>query len=79
MPKKPLPLRIDEDLLRRVDGARGDVSRTRFVERALERALGVSGSASPAVAAATPAPSRASKARDELAMERQRKLNERKS
>jgi hypothetical protein len=39
MAKKPLPLRIDEELLRRVDEARGDVPRTRFVERALEAAL----------------------------------------
>lgn len=39
MAKKPLPLRIDEELLRRVDEARGDVPRTRFVERALEKAL----------------------------------------
>lgn len=39
MAKKPLSLRIDEDLLRRVDEARGDVPRTRFVERALEAAV----------------------------------------
>jgi hypothetical protein len=39
MAKKPLPLRIDEGLLARVDEARGDVSRTRFVERALEAYL----------------------------------------
>lgn len=39
MAKRPLALRIDEDLLVRVDEARGDVSRTRFVERALESAL----------------------------------------
>lgn len=41
MAKKPLPLRIDEGLLARVDEARGDVSRTRWVERALEAALEV--------------------------------------
>jgi hypothetical protein len=39
-PKRPLALRIDPELLRRVDVARGDVSRTRWVERALESALG---------------------------------------
>jgi hypothetical protein len=39
MAKKALPLRIDEGLLGRVDAARGDVSRTRWVERALEAAL----------------------------------------
>lgn len=41
MPSKkvPLPLRIDPELLVRVDKARGDVSRTRWVERALESAL----------------------------------------
>lgn len=37
--KKPLALRIDPVLLARVDRARGDVSRTRWVERALESAL----------------------------------------
>jgi hypothetical protein len=45
--KKPLPLRIDEELLRRVDVARGDVPRTRFVERALEAALGGRGPETP--------------------------------
>jgi hypothetical protein len=39
MGKKPLALRIDEGLLERVDAARGDVPRTRWVERALESAL----------------------------------------
>lgn len=44
MGKKPLPLRIDEDLLRRVDERRRVLGQTRtlFVERALESALGVS-------------------------------------
>lgn len=38
-PKKQLGA-IDEDLLRRVDEAAGDVPRVRWVERALEQALG---------------------------------------
>lgn len=33
-------MRIDVDLLERVDAARGDVGRTRWMERALEAALG---------------------------------------
>ena len=37
--KVQLPVRVDPKLLERVDDARGDVSRTRFVERALESAL----------------------------------------
>jgi hypothetical protein len=41
MAKKALPFRIDEDLLRRVDEARGDVPRTRWVTRAIEAALDV--------------------------------------
>jgi hypothetical protein len=36
-----LELRIDRVLMERVDAARGDVSRTRWVERALEAALEV--------------------------------------
>jgi hypothetical protein len=43
MAKKALPLRIDEKLLARVDEARGDVPRTRWVERALEEKLARSG------------------------------------
>lgn len=35
-----LELRITEELLAQIDAARGDVSRTRWVERALEKALG---------------------------------------
>ena len=34
-----LELRVEPELLKRIDEARGDVSRTRWVERALERAL----------------------------------------
>jgi hypothetical protein len=37
--KVPLALRVDQELLARVDAERGDVSRTRWVERALESAL----------------------------------------
>lgn len=42
MAKKPLPLRIDADLLGRVDVRRKELGQTRtmFVERALEAALG---------------------------------------
>lgn len=36
----PLAVRVMPELLGRVDAARGDVSRTRWVRRALERALG---------------------------------------
>ena len=42
MAKKPLALRVDAELLARVDAARGDVPRTRWVVRALESALGYS-------------------------------------
>ena len=38
--KKPLGLRLEESLIERVDAARSGVSRTVFVERALELALG---------------------------------------
>jgi hypothetical protein len=51
MPKRPVSLRIDSALVDRVDAARGDVSRTRFVERALEAYVGegaVKGIPSPA-------------------------------
>jgi hypothetical protein len=39
MKSSRLELRVEPELLARVDDARGDVSRTRFVERALESAL----------------------------------------
>lgn len=35
----PVSFRWDEDFVKRIDGARGDVSRSRFVRRAVERAL----------------------------------------
>jgi hypothetical protein len=38
--RRPVPLRLPEELVARVDAARGDVSRTRWIERALEAALG---------------------------------------
>lgn len=38
-----LELRVTPELLGAIDAARGDVSRTRWVERALERALGLDG------------------------------------
>jgi hypothetical protein len=41
MKEARLELRIEKGLMDRVDAARGDVSRTRWVERALERALSV--------------------------------------
>lgn len=37
--KKAVTFRLDPDLIQRVDEARGDVSRTRFLERALEAKL----------------------------------------
>jgi hypothetical protein len=39
VPRKAISFRLPEELLEAVDEARGDVSRTRFVERALEKAL----------------------------------------
>lgn len=39
MKDKRLELRVTQDLLDAIDAARGDVSRTRWVERALEKAL----------------------------------------
>jgi hypothetical protein len=45
--RTPVSLRIRSDLLERVDVARGDVPRTRFIERALESALESSRAAHP--------------------------------
>lgn len=39
MGKRAISFRLDEGLLRQVDEVRGDVSRTRFLERALEAAV----------------------------------------
>ena len=89
MAKRPLSLRIDEGLLARVDRVRGDVSRTRWVVRALESALGDSSTAeqprrrepNSRVAGSTPArpaPSRASGDFFDaaaVALERQARLN----
>lgn len=52
-----LELRIEPELLKRIDDARGDVSRTRWVERALEKAL----KASAPVDGESSAPPRASR------------------
>ena len=41
--KRSVTFRLDEGLLDRVDSARGDVPRTRWVVRALESALGGAG------------------------------------
>jgi hypothetical protein len=77
-------MRVPPGLLGRLDEARGHESRASFVRRALERALAVEtvGSGTHPVGAVRPAPVRASgvppaafDARD-AAMERQRKLNE---
>jgi hypothetical protein len=38
-----IEIRVTKDFLALVDAARGDVSRTRWIERALERALDVEG------------------------------------
>jgi hypothetical protein len=96
-----LELRIERKLMARIDAARGDVSRTRWVERALESALSeAKGPSLPMRAGPGPvsssegvrpaAPSRAPKkerlteaqsvkAQADWMMERQRKLNEKKS
>lgn len=69
MKTKRLELRVTQDFLDAIDAARGDVSRTRWVERALEKALG--GRSSPGKdegvmgvpqPSSPPAPSRASRA-----------------
>jgi hypothetical protein len=62
-----LELRIDRKLMERIDEARGDVSRTRWVERALESALGDVAPASQGAEGggrlpSSPAPSRAPEA-----------------
>jgi hypothetical protein len=59
-----LELRIERKLMARIDQARGDVSRTRWVERALESALGDVAPASPGAEGggrlpSSPAPTRA--------------------
>lgn len=40
MAKVPLGLRLESDLVAAVDAARGDVPRARWIERAIEAALG---------------------------------------
>jgi hypothetical protein len=45
MAQTPIGLRLDDDLLRRVDEARGDVPRARYIAAALEAMLAGSGSA----------------------------------
>jgi hypothetical protein len=71
-----LELRITEELLAQIDVARGDVSRTRWVERALEKALGAEDRVPER---AVPAPSRAPvpgvKRASSVLSERQAKLN----
>ena len=72
MKRARLELRITDELLAQIDAARGDVSRTRWVERALERALG---EASSPVVQPPPKPVPGVKRASSLAMERQAKLN----
>jgi Arc/MetJ family transcription regulator len=88
MARRRVDLRLDEELLARVDARAEELgqTRTKFVERALEKALGETGSAGSAAAAGTSAPSRApvdvpgvkparELLRDGAAMERQARLN----
>lgn len=49
MPKRMHSLRLHDELIEQIDRARGDVPRTRWIERALENAL-------PAQKTATPQP-----------------------
>ena len=58
MARKVFSLNLDPGVVARVDAARGDVARSRFVERALEQALADPGAALTPVV--SPAPARAS-------------------
>jgi hypothetical protein len=87
MARRRVDFRLDEELLARLDAEaeRLGQTRTKYVERALESALGdVVGQSTNPPGGASPAPTRAPlppgvRSARELAMERQRKMNERKS
>lgn len=71
---------VSDEIAQQYDEARGDVPLAAWIKRALEQALAGAGSpANPRTYAARTPPGGAGKSRDELAMERQAKLNKAKS